>query len=52
MTINQVIVSKYAKEDLREIISYYQSLSPAYVEKTISEFEKNVLSLKDFMKQQ
>ena len=38
MTINQVIVSKYAKEDLREIISYYQ------------EFEKNVLSLKDFPK--
>ena len=50
MTINQVIVSKYAKEDLREIISYYQSLSPAYVEKTISEFEKNILSLKDFPK--
>lgn len=50
MTINQVIVSKYAKEDLREIISYYQSLSPDYVEKTISEFEKNVLSLKDFPK--
>ena len=50
MTINQVIVSKYAKDDLREIISYYQSLSPVYVEKTISEFEKNVLSLKDFPK--
>ena len=50
MTINQVIISKYAKDDLREIISYFQSLSPAYVEKTISEFEKNVLSLKDFPK--
>ena len=50
MTIKQVIVSKLAKEDLREIISYYKSLSPNYVEKTISEFEKNVLSLKDFPK--
>ena len=50
MTIKQVVVSKFAKEDLREIISYYQSLSPTYVEKTISEFEKNVLSLKDFPK--
>lgn len=50
MTIQQVIVSRLAKEDLREIITYYKSLSPNYVEKTISEFEKNVLSLKDFPK--
>ncbi len=50
MTIKQVIVSQFAKDDLREIVSYYQSLSQKYVEKTISEFEKNVLSLKEFPK--
>ncbi|EID85241.1 Plasmid stabilization system protein [Treponema sp. JC4] len=50
MAINQVIVSQFAKDDLREIISYYQSLSQKYVEKTISEFEENILSLKEFPK--
>lgn len=50
MTIKQVIVSQFAKDDLREIVSYYQSLSQNYVEKTISEFEENVLSLKEFPK--
>ena len=50
MRVKEVIVSKFAKDDLREIIAYYQSLSQNYVEKTIAEFEKNILSLKDFPK--
>ena len=43
--IGEVIVSRFAEDDLNEIIEYYFSLSQNYVEKLISEFEKNVMSL-------
>lgn len=43
--IREVIVSRFAEDDLNEIIEYYFSLSQNYVEKLISEFEKNVMSL-------
>ena len=42
---NEVIVSQFAEDDLNEIIEYYFSLSEKYVEKVISEFEDNVMSL-------
>ena len=44
--IKEVEVSPFAQDDLNEIIEYYSSLSQNYVESTISEFEKNVMSLK------
>ncbi len=44
--INEVIVSQFAEDDLNEIVEYYFSLSQNYVEKVISEFEENVMSLK------
>ena len=43
--INEVIVSQFAEDDLNEIVEYYYSLSQNYVEKVISEFEENVMSL-------
>ena len=43
--IKEVIVSRFAEDDLNEIIEYYFSLSQNYVEKLISEFEKNIMSL-------
>ena len=49
-SIKNVIVSDFAKEDLHEIIAYYQSLSQKYVDKTISAFENNIISLKSFPK--
>ena len=33
--IKQVIVSRFAEDDLNEIVEYYFSLSPSYVEKTV-----------------
>ena len=44
--IEEVRVTKFAEDDLDEIAEYYNSLSSSYVEKTISEFEKNIMSLK------
>jgi len=44
--INEVIVSQFAEDDLNEVAEYYFSLSQNYVEKVISEFEENVMSLK------
>ena len=44
--IDEVRVTKFAEDDLDEIAEYYNLLSPSYVEKTISEFEKNIMSLK------
>ncbi|MBR2887972.1 MAG: type II toxin-antitoxin system RelE/ParE family toxin [Bacteroidales bacterium] len=44
--IKQVIVSRFAEDDLNEIVEYYFSLSPSYVEKTVRQFEENVMSLK------
>lgn len=46
MEISEVVVSRFAEDDLNEIAEYYFSLSPKYVEKLISDFEKNVMSLK------
>ena len=43
--IREVIVSRFAEDDLNEIIEYYFSLPQNYVEKLISEFEKNIMSL-------
>lgn len=45
MEIEEIIVSQFAEDDLNEIIDYYFSLSPEYVEKIISIFEENVMSL-------
>lgn len=44
--IQEVELSPFAQDDLNEIIEYYSSLSQNYVESTISEFEENVMSLK------
>lgn len=46
--INEVIVSQFAEDDLNEIVEYYFLLSQNYVEKIISEFEENVMSLKKY----
>ena len=43
--ISEVIVSQFAEDDLNEIVEYYFSLSQHYVEKVLSEFEENVMSL-------
>ena len=48
--IKDVIVSQFAEDDLNEIAEYYFSLSQNYVEKAISEFEENVMSLKNHPK--
>lgn len=45
MEIKEVLVTEFAKNDLREILEYYQSLSQKYVEKVISDFQENILSL-------
>ena len=44
--INEVIVSQFVEDDLNEIVEYYFLLSQNYVEKIISEFEENIMSLK------
>ena len=50
MEIKEVLVTEFAKEDLREILEYYQSSSQKYVEKVISDFQENILSLKKYPK--
>ncbi|WP_253692208.1 MULTISPECIES: type II toxin-antitoxin system RelE/ParE family toxin [unclassified Treponema] len=50
MKIKEVIVSRFAEDDLNEIIAYHYSLSKNYIEKVISEFEKNIMSLKKYPK--
>ena len=50
MAIKDIIISQFAEDDLDEIAAYYVSLSPGYVEKVISDFEKNVMSLKEHPK--
>jgi len=47
LEIKEVLVSQFAEDDLNEIAEYYFSLSQNYVEKIISEFESNVMSLKE-----
>lgn len=43
--IREIIISEFAEVDLDDIASYHYSRSPNYVERIISEFEENVLSL-------
>lgn len=50
MEIKEVIVSQFAEDDLNEIVEYYFSLSPNYVENIVSEFETNILSLQQYPK--
>ena len=50
MEIKEVIVSQFAEDDLNEIVEYYFSLNPNYVENIVSEFETNVLSLQQYPK--
>ena len=50
MEINEVIVSQFAEDDLNEIVEYYFSQSQNYVAQIISEFEANVMSLKEHPK--
>lgn len=45
MEIKEVLVTEFAKNDLREILEYYQSLSQKFVEKVLSEFQENIFSL-------
>ena len=46
--VYNVIVSKSAEDDLREIVDYYKTLNPSYVESVIAQFEHNILSLSHF----
>ena len=50
MESKEVIVSQFAEDDLSEIVEYYFSLNPNYVENIVSEFETNVLSLQQYPK--
>ena len=43
--IEEIIISEFAEDDLDEIAAYHYSRSPNYVERIISEFEENVMSL-------
>jgi plasmid stabilization system protein ParE len=43
-----VVVSQFAKEDLNEIIAYYESLNKSYIESVITQFENNIFSLSHF----
>ena len=48
--IKEIIISEFAEADLDEVASYYYSRSPNYVERIISEFEENVMSLQKHTK--
>ncbi|WP_432960518.1 type II toxin-antitoxin system RelE/ParE family toxin [Treponema sp. OMZ 840] len=50
MKIKEIIVSRFAEDDLNEIVEYYFSVSRNYIEKVISEFEKNIMSLQKYPK--
>lgn len=50
MEIKDVIVSRFAEDDLNEIVEHYFSLSPNYVKNIISEFEINIFSLQQYPK--
>ena len=43
--IEEIIISEFAEADLDELAAYYYSRSPKFVERIISEFEENVMSL-------
>lgn len=46
--VYNVIISKSAEDDLKEIVDYYKTLNPSYVESVIAQFEHNILSLSHF----
>ena len=46
--VYNVIVSKSAEDDLRDIVDYYKSLNPPCVESVVTQFEHNILSLSRF----
>ena len=46
--VYNVIVSRSAEDDLREIVGYYKPLNQSYVEAVITQFEGNILSLSHF----
>ena len=46
--VYNVIISKSAEDDLREIVDYYKALNSSYVESVIAQFEHNILSLSNF----
>ncbi len=46
--VYNVIISKSAEDDLKEIVDYYKTLNPSYVESVIAQFEHNILSLSNF----
>ena len=46
--VYNVIISKFAEDDLKEIVDYYKTLNPSYVESVIAQFEHNILSLSRF----
>ena len=48
--IEEIIISEFAEADLDEIVAYHYSRSPNYVERIISEFEENVMSLQQHPK--
>ncbi|MGP1439002.1 MAG: type II toxin-antitoxin system RelE/ParE family toxin [Treponema sp.] len=50
MEIREVIVSKFAENDLNDIVEYYFSLSENYVSKIVDEFEANITFLKNYPK--
>ncbi len=43
--IEEIIISEFAEADLDEIAAYHYSRSLNYVERIISEFEENLMSL-------
>ena len=47
--VYNVIISKSAEDDLREIVDYYKALNSSYVESVIAQFEHNILSLSHFV---
>ena len=47
--VYNVIVSKSAEDDLKEIVDYYKSLNPSHVESVITQFEDDILSLSHFL---
>lgn len=46
--VYNVIISKSAEDDLKEIVDYYKALNSSYVESIIAQFEHNILSLSHF----
>jgi toxin ParE1/3/4 len=45
---HKVIISKYAEEDIKEIINYYLTIDSAFAESLLSSFEARILELRAF----